>query len=399
MKPNIIIRAPIFSLSGYGAHSRDIVLSLFKSKKYNVSVAPTGWGISSTIDDFPPEVMDILVFTCNNKINTNDFTFIHVGIPTEFQKIGKINIGITAGLESDRIPESWVKGCEQVDAVIVPSTFVRDTFIRSGVKKPVFVVGEGVDTSVFNPSVECKLPLEFSTEFNFLSVGQWMTQNTGDDRKQIGLLLQSFCEVFSENKNVGLVLKTYVNNASSPDFYYTKQRVEQFKKGKPYPKIYLVHGIMTENELAQLYCHPQIKAYVSLTSGEGWNRPLSEAIACDLPALITGWSGHMDFIDKNYITLFDHTMELVPPSVVAGGLFEQGMNWAKVKPDDAKRKIRRCVDGYSIAKERAVKLGEIFRLAWGKDKVYAKLVDTVDSLVKSNASSVVAGGGISLQKI
>ena len=400
MKPNIVLQAPVFSLSGYGSHARDIALALFEAKKYNISVLPTGWGGTSTTDNLPVDTHDTLVFMCNNRLQQgSEFTFIHVGIPPEFKKVGRFNIGITAGLEATGLPDAWVKGCNQMDLVIVPSTFMRELFVGCGVTSPVQVVGEGTDINVFNPTVECKLNLDLPTSFNFLGGGQWMSQPAGEDRKGIGLLIQLFCEQFADNQDVGLVLKTLTMNTSSPDFYHTKMRIEDIKRGKPFPKIYLIHGDMREDELAQLYRHPKIKAFVSLTSGEGWHRMAAEAAASNLPLIITGWSSHMDFVQKDKANIVSYELKEVPRSVIAGGFFEQGMQWAFPDPANAKRKMRLCYDGYSVALSRAKELGEIFRKNWNREATSKQLVAAIDAVVGNTSTIITNPQKIQMQSV
>jgi glycosyltransferase involved in cell wall biosynthesis len=408
MKNTILIQAPLFSRSGYGAHARAIVLDLFDSHKYNVSVAPTGWGGTSTTDNFPADVFDKLQFVVNNKVTQgSEFTFVHIGIPLEFQRVSPtINIGVTAGIESNKLPQGWAESCNKMDAVIVPSTFVRDLFVKEGVKVPVYAVGEGVDISIFHPEVECKLelsagkPLDFETSFNFLSGGQWMQQAIGEDRKGFGLLVKWFIETFEDKPDVGLVLKTFMINNSSSDNYFSKERINQMKAGKPFPKIYLIHGDLKDEEMAQLYCHPKVKAFVSPTSGEGWGRMTAETVSCDLPVLVTGWSGHMDFVNKDFVTLFDYTIKDVPQGAWQRGLFEPGMQWAYVDEDDVKRKMRRCYSAYSIAKERAVKMGDIFRKNWSTENMAQKLIDVFETiLAKSDKGIIISPSGIRTEKI
>lgn len=398
-KPTILIQAPVFSRSGYGQHSRDIILALFNSRKYNVSVAATGWGGTSTTDNLPQDVMDILTFVCNNPVRQDsEFTFVHVGIPSEFRRVSrKRNIGITAGIEATGLPPGWADNCNQMDAIIVPSTFLRTLFIEGGVTVPVHAVGEGVDTSIFNPNVEYKLPISVSTTFNFLCVGQWMQQGPGEDRKGIGLLLQLFAREFEKDEHVGLVLKATSINSSSPDSYFTRNRLNEIKAEKPFPKIYLVHGDMNDNELAQLYRGTQ--AFVMPTSGEGWGRPILEAASCDLPILVTGWSGHMDFVDGNYATLFDYKLGQVPRSNWSQGLFQPTMQWAFPDPEDIVRKMRRCVEKYDVAKERAVKLGEIVRTKWSRKITDEVLVKVFDSIIFSGGRVTTGQSAIGIQQI
>jgi hypothetical protein len=400
MKPNIVIQAPAFSVSGYGAHARDIILGLYHSEKYNISVLPTQWGSTSVSDRFSVSGSEILTTLINNKISANaEFTFVHIGLPIEVKRYGKTTICITAGIESDRLPSGWAEACNQnIDALIVPSSFMQDLFVKAQVKIPIYVVGEGVDTSIFNNGIlgrSLDLPLE--TEFNFMTSGQWMQQGQMNDRKGISWLLKWFCEMFADDPKVGLVIKTMSANVSSSDCWITERRIEGFKRGKKYPKIYLVHGDMTDQEVASLYKDARIKAFVSCTSGEGFGRTLLEAIVSDLPVLVTGWSGHMDFVQRDLATLFEYDIAPVPQENYLRGLFEPGMQWAIPKEEDVKRKIRRCLDGYSIAKERAVKLGEICRETFSKTKTDQDLIKAFDTIIKPVSPILLPG--INMEKM
>ena len=390
LKPVIMMQAPVFSLSGYGAHARDIAMALYNSQKYSISILPTGWGGTSMTSNLDIETMEALEFMCSvPQPKTDNFIFVHMGLPTEFKRVAKINIGVTAGLESTSIPESWVGPSNSMDAIIVPSTFVKELFKTNGINVPIYVVGEGVDINIFKPETtdKEKRVFKFDTEFNFISSGQWLLGSLGDDRKGIGKLIKVFCETFADREEVGLILKTSTSNVSSPDYYFTKQRIKAIKKDIKFPKIHLVHGDLTEQEMRDLYyCS---NAFVSLTSGESWFRPLAEAVACDIPVLVTGWSGHMDYIKKDMATVFDYKLAEVPKSVYSTDVFLPGMNWAYPDLDSVKNKLRRCVNNYPIAKERAVKLGKDFRNNFSKKITDAKLVDVFDLVIGKEKSDLL----------
>jgi len=224
------------------------------------------------------------------------------------------------------------------------------------------------------------------TRFNFLSVGQWLPQVPGEDRKGIGLLLATFCKAFKGNAEVGLILKTFCTNNSSPDRFVTERRVRAIRGDNPLPYVHLLHGDMSDIELAQLYTHPDVKAFVSCTSGESWGRTAAEAIACDLPLLITGWSGHMDYICPEYTTLFDYQLHTIPRSVCVRGIYEPTMQWACPDPEDIARKLKRCYNGYTTAVAWAKQQGKIFRATWNKNVTDTQLIAAVDSVVAAPSS-------------
>lgn len=402
-RKNVIIQAPVFSLSGYGAHARDIVMSMFNSGEYNVSVVPVGWGGSST---FTPtkDIADALVFMCNNRVaDGSEFTWIQLGVPHEFRRVSsKCNIGITAGLEVEQYPRKWAEYCNQMSAIIVPSQFAKVRLSECGVSVPIYVVPEGVDTKVFNagdPNVDAAgvrsvNQFEFPTKWNFLTVGQWLQGQVGEDRKNIPLTIMAVLDTFIDNPDVGIVVKTYMHNQSSPDRYALIERMTELLGPASKGRVHFIHGTLTETELARLYHHPQIKAFVSLTHGEGYFRPLAEAAACDLPVIVTGYSGHMDFLQAKLAALVEYDMGAVPQSMWAPELLGDGQTWANPKYDNAKNRIKRCYDNYSVAKERATKLGQIIRSDWSLERSDKMFLDVLEIIFKPTGVNLATVGRV-----
>lgn len=384
---NVVFQASVFSQSGYGAHARSIVRALWESKKYNLQILPTGWGASSLSSSIDSHTKEILTYCCENQIpQGEDFVFIHLGIPTEFRKVGKINIGITAGLEADSVPESWIAPCNILDGLIVPSTFVRDSFVRGGVAVPIYVVPE--DCESVETSESSSIALEPS--FNFLTAGQWLLPG---DRKNITQTIQMFCDTFIPSDDVGLVVKTYLRNNSSADSFIVKQNLATLLERNPnHPPIYLLTGEMQEDEQQQLFQHPKIKAFLTLSHGEGWGRYVAQAAWSGLPILATGWSGYMDFLHAKNCNLFEYDLVEVPPANFHPNLFKRGMRWAQPRLDDVKRKMRRCVEGYTVAKQRALELQSMMQSQFSRTILQDKLVDAIESIGRRD---VVAIGGLS----
>ena len=400
MKANIIFRAPVYSQSGYGAHSRDIIMSLWNSQKFNISLLPTGWGSTSvSLSSLSLKEKEALNFMANNKLHQDiSFIFVHVGIPSEFQKIGHYNVGITAGLEADKIPKDWVDSCNNIDLIIVPSNFVKTVFINSGVTTSIEVIEEGVNTDIFNEK-EIDIPNAFlqevDTPFNLLSTGQWLHGGIKEDRKGIGLLIDTFLKTFEHNKNIGLILKTFTSNNSSVDFELTKERLNDLKGSNKYPKIYIMHGNLTDLEMSYLYKHPKVKGYMSLTSGEGWGRGVAESIACDLPVAVTSWGGQMHYLNSNYNYLINYSLGPVSKSALMSRLFSPDMIWAYPDVKDAKKKMSDLMENPHTNKKKAAEYGEIFRKLYNKETIYNKLLNLFNSIyTNSNKPSSFRKVGI-----
>jgi hypothetical protein len=108
-KPILVFQAPIATRSGYGDHSRDILKSLFELDKYDIKVVPTRWG-NTPQDQIDPQTefgKKILQSIVTNLPQPPD-VFIQVSVANEFRKMGKYNIGITAGVETTIAPQEFI---------------------------------------------------------------------------------------------------------------------------------------------------------------------------------------------------------------------------------------------------------------------------------------------------
>jgi glycosyltransferase involved in cell wall biosynthesis len=83
---------------------------------------------------------------------------------------------------------------------------------------------------------------------------------------------------------------------------------------KDLPNIYLLHGEFTDKEINQLYNHPKVKAMVNLTKGEGFGRPLLEFSLIKKPIITTAWSGQVDFLNPEFVSMISGQLTNVHPS-------------------------------------------------------------------------------------
>ena len=64
-------------------------------------------------------------------LNQQPDIWVQISIPNEFQKIGKYNIGVTAGIETTICDPGWEKGANNMDLLLVSSNHSKETFLRS----------------------------------------------------------------------------------------------------------------------------------------------------------------------------------------------------------------------------------------------------------------------------
>lgn len=319
-KPLLVYQAPIATRSGYGDHSRDILKSLFELDKYDIKVVPTRWG-NTPQDQINPktEFGQKLLQNIVTNVDRQPDIFIQVSVANEFKKVGKYNIGITAGVETTIAPQEFLQGSNQMDLIITPSEFTKETLVKTiftqidkntkqktgelKLTKPIEVLFEGVDTTIFNGKCKSSILDSVDTDFNFLFVGHWLSGDLGHDRKDVGMMIKTFCTVFKslpKDKQPGLILKTSHAGFSVGEREMTAKRILELTKefGDKCPSVHLVWGDLSEIELNSLYNDDKVKAMLMFTKGEGYGRPLAEFATTGKPIVVSDWSGYKDFLPK-----------------------------------------------------------------------------------------------------
>ena len=358
----VLFRGPVLTQSGYGVHARQIARWLESRFDVEYQALPWGdtpWLINSSLEDgFVGKIMEKAV---DPKGRRYDAT-VQLQLPNEWDtSMSPINIGITAGVETDKCNPEWITACNRMSMVIVPSNHSANSLKQSGdVKVPLVVVPEAYNSKIGKNIKTNVDKLEFSTPFNFLIVGQLTGNNPENERKNIFYTVKWMCEVFKNDPTVGIVIKTNSGRHTKIDKKLVKQTFEnliaEVRKNSLFPKVHLIHGDMSDEEISSLYCHPQIKALVSLTRGEGYGLPILEAAASGLPVIATGWSGHTDFLSHGKYIEIDYKIQEIHNTRVDNKIFMKGSKWAYPSEEDFKRKVLKFKSGPSIPKEWALGL-------------------------------------------
>jgi glycosyltransferase involved in cell wall biosynthesis len=319
-KPLLVFQGPVATRSGYGDHSRDLLKSLFEMDRFDIKIIPTRWGntpqnqLDETTDLGQKILSNIIV-----QLTQQPDVYVQVSVANEFRKVGKYNIGVTAGVETTVAPKEFIDGCNQMDLVLVPSDFTKQVLEKTSfaesdkrtgqkirdikVTTPIEVLFEGVDTSIFK-SVKTDFLKDVDTDFNFLYVGHWLSGDLGHDRKDVGMMIKTFCTVFKnlpKGKQPGLILKTSHAGFSVGEREDIAGKINSIVKefGDKCPPIHLVWGDLMESELNELYNDDKVKAMISFTKGEGYGRPLAEFATTGKPVIVSKWSGQCDFLPED----------------------------------------------------------------------------------------------------
>lgn len=358
---NVVFSGPVLTQSGYGVHARQVAKWLLRRNDVNVKFLITPWGNT-------PFILDVAAYdgligeimkrsTSPDALHQSDVS-IQLKLPNEWDpNLSRVNVGITAAVETDKCNPNWLTACNRMSKVIVPSTHAKASFTNTGNVCQIDVIPEAYSES-FDSVIE-PLDKTFSTNFNFLIFGQITGNSPLNDRKNTFNTIKWICEAFKDDPNVGIVIKTNAGRNTKHDKHIVcdifNQLVKEVRNG-PYPRIHLIHGELSDKEVIQLYKHPQIKALVSLTRGEGYGLPILEAAAAGLPIIATNWSGHLDFMKHGKFIPVYYQLAPVDKSRIDNNIFMNGVRWAEAQEDDAKKKLIKFRNSPDVPKQWATEL-------------------------------------------
>jgi glycosyltransferase involved in cell wall biosynthesis len=408
MIKRVIVKGPVLTRSGYGEQARFALRSLrSRPDLYDIYIQPLSWGDTSWLSDVSDErkwIDQTIEKTISYIQMGGSFDVsLQVTIPNEFEPLAPINIGYTAGIETTRVAPEWLEVSNQMNKLIVVSNHSKNVFKNSSAVAVNRETNEQIDdyrleipVDVVNYPVKKfddlpEIDLDLDYDFNFLLVSQMGI------RKNIPNTVKWFIDEF-KNDEVGLIVKTNLAKNSLIDKIHTEKQLSQFinsvdaKNRKC--KVYLLHGDMSDEELHSLYLHEKVKAFVSLTHGEGFGLPLFEAAYSGLPVVAPGWSGHLDFLtDENgkehfYNVSFD--IQPVQKEAEWKGVVDPGSMWSFARENSAKDQMRQCYNDVvsgdnDFPCEYAIKLQDRF----SEQKLYSDFVNCIESLPNSQEAQVV----------
>lgn len=405
------VYAPVDRYGGYPARSRDFVKSLIRLKPtWDVKIISCGWGNTRAgflEDHGEDEILSRII----PQLDFQPDYFFSITVPNEWQKVGKFNIGVTAGIETTLCHGDWIDGCNRMDLVLVSSQHGKTVFENSRfdiqdrrtgqvirtvqLQTPVEVLMEGVDVEKYFPKnmpgktfqkTELSTYLDTIPEsYLYLVVGMWMQGVMGEDRKNIAYTIKMFLKTFSGIKSPpALLLKVHQATTSLMDRERITQYINEIKSTVPeasHLNIYLLHGDLSDSQMNELYNHGKVKTLVSFTKGEGFGRPLLEFSVTGKPIIASGWSGHVDFLNKDFIIFVSGTLTPLHPSSVVEKTLIKEAKW--FTPDDRQvqtaflhtfRKYEECL-------RESKKQGQVSRRNWNMKSMELQMQDILDTKV------------------
>lgn len=423
-RPSIVVSCPIDTYSGYGARGRDFVKSLVDLDKYDVKILAQRWGETrwGYLKDHNDTVFTPLIV---NNLTQQPDIWIQISIPNEFQKVGKYNIGVTAGIETTLCDPSWIKGANNMDLILVSSNHALESLNRSkfdikddktgqikeklDLKTKVEILFEGADLTKYFPAnytkdldnelISLKTALDSIPEsFCFMTTGHWMQGDFGEDRKNIGFTIKSFLETFKNKPNApALIMKSHCMTTSIMDRDRMLEKIDAVRKsvkGK-LPNIYLLHGEVSDKGMNVLYNHPKVKAFISLPKGEGFGRPFLEFSLVNKPIIASSWSGQTDFLDREFVRFVKGDLKNVDKSAAVKNILLTESQWFSPDPIDVGKAYKEIYKDYKKWTVNAKRQGHKSRTEFS----YEAMVTKLDKILIENIPEFPKQVSLNLPKI
>ncbi|KAK2971293.1 hypothetical protein RJ640_001319 [Escallonia rubra] len=289
--------------------------------------------------------------------------------------------------ETDRVNPEHVRRCNQMDSVWVPTDFHVSTFVQSGVDpSKVVKIVQPVDLEFFDPPKY--KPLDIASlgtlvlgstdtnmsqkkQFVFLSVFKW------EYRKGWDVLLQSYLKEFSGVDGVALCLLTNPYHSDRNFGNKIVEFVEDSDLERPvsgWAPIYVIDTHIPQMDLPRLY--KAASAFVLPSRGEGWGRPLVEAMSMSLPVIATNWSGPTEYLrgENSYPLPVDRMTEVME------GPFK-GHLWAEPSIDKLRILMRHVMSNPEEAKAKGVQAREDMMNRFSPEAVEGILADCIQEIL------------------
>ena len=282
-----------------------------------------------------PATMGGAPFRLNLLCMNADGLLVFSETPTFHELRSRTCVGVWAW-EIGALPEAMRPAFDLVDEIWCASDHVR-SLLDASAERPTRKHPLAIDIPASPPAITCTdlgLPADrflFGFVFDYRSVVS---------RKNPLGLINAYRRAFAPTDGAALILKS-INSGSAPE---QAAIVEATAGGRA--DIHLLDHHLDDVEMNALF--HLLDCYVSLHRSEGLGLTIASAMAAGTPAIATGWSGNLEFMDDEDDLLIPYTLVDVGPNAEP---YPPDAPWAEPDLDAAADVMRRVFDTPGLATE------------------------------------------------
>jgi len=230
--------------------------------------------------------------------------------------------------------------------IVLVTTQAHKDMLAKYVSKPIEVVHEGIDECIYNSIMVD--PLIKTDKFTYITVGK------RERRKNTDLIVKSFIDTMKD-KDVAFIIHTcnphMAMNTKGIDlscwsginpieegFKYEGSEIKAHKFSNGHCDLYFTnYGVPIAN-MASLYRSAHVA--IAVSSGEGWDLPVTELMACGIPVIVSDVLGHSEYI-KEAPGIQDLIVKPIGFEKAEDDMYFKGDNgdWSIIKGSDVREKI------------------------------------------------------------
>ena len=270
--------------------------------------------------------------------------------------------------ETTLFPETFFNKLLEFDQLWVPSQWQKDNAIKQGYPtKRIFIVPEGLDDDLFTINYE-----KPDNEFNFLLCGRW------EYRKSTKEIIQTFLDTFDKNELVNLILN--IDNQFSK--ISTQDQLKQ--NGFNDPRL-IIKSFLSRADYIKLLKTSHV--LITCSRGEGWNRPLHEALAVGTPAIYSNYGAQLEFTMDSPLKVNITECPASPDSNDLPG------NWCKPDFEHLSNVMRDAYENYQFYKNDTINRSTQIRNNFKSNDIVVNVKDILNKIASPNDDIIFITGG------
>ena len=241
--------------------------------------------------------------------------------------------------ELETVPDDWVEAAQTVDEIWSPTEFVAQA-MRSRMPRPVYHMLPGVEVGPVEPVSRVALNLP---EDRFIFLFAFDLHSQLHRKNPLGLI-RAFQTAFRADDRAALVIKTSGGDIHAADL----AQLQAAARGE---NILLLDEMLPRAQAYGLIALAD--CFVSLHRSEGFGLGLAEAMLLAKPVIATGYSGNLDFMNRENSLLVDYKIVEIAED---RAIYTRGNWWAEPSLEHAAACMRQVYEHRDEANERALRV-------------------------------------------